>query len=141
MRLFALVITAISHSILLNPRSGPLHFMLWLPKLLADALSPLLVVWHLLVGLTGLKRRDWLLVLIGGMGTAVSLKHFTDTTTPQENEIDVLKLTRDWVRSLSRDVVARHFIALVTELSTVSKIHRSTIPIKPRPRNNQVRNG
>ena len=86
MRLFALVIAAIAHSILLNPHNGPLHFLLWLPKLLADALSPLLFVWNIIVSLVGLKRRDWFLVLLGGMGTAVSLKHFTDTTTPHENE-------------------------------------------------------
>ena len=86
MRLFALVIAAIAHSILLNPRNGPLHFMLWLPKLLADALSPLLAVVSAFIGLVGLKQRDWLLVLLGGAGTAVSLKHFTDATTPQEND-------------------------------------------------------
>ncbi|MCZ7667809.1 MAG: hypothetical protein M5U34_11640 [Chloroflexi bacterium] len=46
--------------------------MLWLPKLLADALSPLLMVWSVIVGLVGLKRRDWLLALLGMTGTAVS---------------------------------------------------------------------
>ncbi|MBE2222076.1 MAG: alpha/beta hydrolase [Anaerolineae bacterium] len=86
MRLFILVIAVIAHTILLNPRSGPLHFLLWLPKLLADALSPVLVGWHTFVVLMGLKRRDWVLLLLGGMGTAVSLKHFTDVTTPQEND-------------------------------------------------------
>ena len=86
MRLFILVLAAIAHSILWNPRNGPLHFFLWLPKLLADALSPLLMVWHAIVGLVGLKRRDWALVLLGGMGTAVSLKHFTDVTTRHEDD-------------------------------------------------------
>ena len=86
MRLFVLLLAAIAHSILLNPRSGPVHFLLWLPKLLADSLSPVLIVWHMIVGLLGLKRQDWVLVLLGGMGTAVSIKHFTDVTTPQEND-------------------------------------------------------
>jgi acetyl esterase/lipase len=85
-RLFAFVVAVIAHSILLNPHNGPIHFLLWLSKLLADALSPLLVVWHAIVGLVGLKRKDWLLMLLGVTGTAVSLKHFIDVTTPQENE-------------------------------------------------------
>lgn len=106
MRLFALVIAAISHSILLNPHSGPLHFMLWLPKLLADALSPLLMVCNFLVGLLGLKRRDWLFVLIGGMGTAVSLKHFTDTTTPQESDF-VAAFGTNWQARIPADTQAK----------------------------------
>ena len=109
MRLFALVMAAISHSTLLNPRNGPLHFMLWLPKLLADALSPLFVVWNFVVGLTGLKRRNWLLVLVGMMGTAVSLKHFTDTTTPQEN---------DFAEAFGTDWQARIPAAAQAKLST-----------------------
>lgn len=86
MRLFALVVAVIAHSILPNPHNGLLHFLLWLPKLLADALSPLLVIWNFFVGIMGLKRRDWLLVLLGGTGTAVSLKHFTDVTTSHEHD-------------------------------------------------------
>jgi acetyl esterase/lipase len=85
-RLFAFVVAIIAHSILLNPQNGPVHFLLWLPKLLADALSPVLVVWHTMMGLVGLKRKDWLLLLLGMTGTAVSLKHFTDVTTPHEND-------------------------------------------------------
>ncbi len=88
MRLFALVVAAIAHSVLLNPRSGLLHFLLWLPKLLADALSPVLAFWSAFVGLVGLKRHDWLLLWLGLAGTAVSLKHFTDVTTPHENDFD-----------------------------------------------------
>ncbi len=86
MRYFALVVAAIAHSVLLNPQNGPLHFLLWLPKLLADALSPLLMVWSVIVGLVGLKRRDWLLALLGMTGTAVSLKHVIDVTTPHERD-------------------------------------------------------
>ena len=103
MRLFAFVIAAISHSILWNPRNGPLHFLLWLPKLLADALSPVLAVWHLIVALVGLKRRDWLLVLIGGMATAVSIKHFTDVTTPHEKEFTEA-FGSDWQSQIPRTI-------------------------------------
>ena len=106
MRLFVMVIAAISHSILWNPRNGPLHFLLWLPKLLADALSPVLAGWHLIVALVGLKRRDWGLVLLGGMGTAVSLKHFTDVTTPHEKEF-VQAFGSDWQAQIPADISAK----------------------------------
>ena len=106
MRLFALVIAAISHTILWNPRNGLLHFLLWLPKLLADALSPLLTIWSAIVGLVGLKRRDWLLLLLGGMGTAVSLKHFTDVTTPHEHDF-AEAFGLDWQTQIPVDIQSK----------------------------------
>ncbi len=106
MRLFALVIAAIAHTILLNPRNGPIHFLLWLPKLLADSLSPMLFVWNLIVGAAGLIRRDWLMLFLGGMGTAVSLKHYTDVTTPQENDF-AEAFGPDWQTKIPPEIQAK----------------------------------
>jgi acetyl esterase/lipase len=106
MRLFAWVIAAISHVILLNPHNGPLHFLLWLPKLLADALSPLLIVLNAVMGVAGLKRRDWVMVLLGFVGTAVSLKHFTDVTTPHDNDF-AEAFGADWASHIPASTKAR----------------------------------
>ena len=65
MRVFGLIMAFVTTTTLLNPRSGPLHFLLWLPKLLASALSPLVVAASWLPILVGRRRHDPLLVGLG----------------------------------------------------------------------------
>jgi len=83
-RILGLVVTVIAASSLFNPRSGPLHVIFWLPKLLATALSPLLALAGWLLALAGRRRRDWLLAALGLTGTAVALRHFNEITRPRD---------------------------------------------------------
>ena len=40
----------------------------------------------MVAGLVGMKRHDWFLIVLGGIGTAVSIKHFTKITKPHEDQ-------------------------------------------------------
>ncbi|MGB5060189.1 MAG: hypothetical protein WBO48_15935, partial [Candidatus Promineifilaceae bacterium] len=87
MRVFGLIMAFVTTTTLLNPRSGPLHFLLWLPKLLASALSPLVVAASWLPILVGRRRRDPLLVGLGITSTFLALRQLAAVTAPREAEL------------------------------------------------------
>jgi acetyl esterase/lipase len=88
MRLFSLVLLLLSASALINPRNGLIHFFLWLPKLLAVALSPVLALASGLMALLGRREEDRLVVGLGLMGTAVALQQFIAVTEPHDAAMD-----------------------------------------------------
>jgi acetyl esterase/lipase len=83
MRYLSFFLTLLAATSLVSPRNGPLHFLLWVPKLLATALAPLLALASFLLTLLGGRRRDWLLTGVGAAGTAVALRHFLAIVAPR----------------------------------------------------------
>ncbi len=106
MRKLSLFLTLLAATSLVNLRNGPLHFLLWLPKLLATALSPLLALASGLLALVGLRRRDWLLVGLGMGGTAVSLRHFLAIATPRHADMSVA-FGPEWQKRLPPQIATR----------------------------------
>jgi acetyl esterase/lipase len=84
MRPITLFLTLLAATSLVNPRNGPLHFIFWVPKLLATALAPLLALASGLLTLLAWWRRDWRMAGVGAVGTAVSLNHFLALATPHD---------------------------------------------------------
>ena len=77
--------------------------MLWPIKLLGDALSPIFAVVSSVIGLFGLKRRDWVLMILGGLGTAVSLKQIVEITKSQDEQFDAI-FGRDWQNKIPQNI-------------------------------------
>lgn len=106
MRRIALFLTLLAATSLVNPRNGPLHFLFWVPKLLATALAPLLALASWLLTLLGWLRRDWLLAGLGAAGTAVALQHFLAIATPRD-AIMADAFGQDWETRLPPEIAAR----------------------------------
>ncbi len=86
MRLFAIVLAFLTALLRFNPRSGALHIALWLAKLLAAALALPLALLNGGMALLGIKRRDWVLLLAGGVATAVSTHHIITATRSRDQQ-------------------------------------------------------
>lgn len=106
MRVFGLIMAFVTTTTLLNPRNGPLHFLLWLPKLLASALSPLVVVASWLPILVGRRRRDPLLVGLGISSTFLALRQLSAVTAPREANL-VEAFGADWEAKIPQVMRAR----------------------------------
>ncbi|MFO7540183.1 MAG: alpha/beta hydrolase [Chloroflexota bacterium] len=106
MRYLSFLLTLLAASSLVNPRNGPLHFLLWAPKLLATALAPLLALASFLLTLLGWRRRDWVLTGGGAAGRAVALRHFLAIVAPRRTLMSDA-FGPDWEARLSPDIAAR----------------------------------
>src|SRR5688572_15161920 len=85
-RIASLLITLFASFILYDSKDGVIQGILWGPKLLASALSPVLACLSVIYTLLGLKRRDWLLVAAGGLGAAITLRHLQRVTASHDHE-------------------------------------------------------
>ena len=85
LRLLSILTTLFTYLILFHPNDGPIQMMVWGPKLMASALSPLLaLVGTVFVGL-GLWFNDWLMAGIGMIGAVIAIKHVIDITTSRDD--------------------------------------------------------
>jgi len=85
LRLLSILTTLFTTLILFHPNDGPIQMMVWGPKLLASALSPMLALAGLLFVGLGLWSNDWLMIGAGAIGAAIAVKHVIDITTPHDN--------------------------------------------------------
>jgi acetyl esterase/lipase len=69
---------------LVHPRDRAVKALLWLPKLLAGALSPILAIIGSLGAVLGLARRDWKLAGAGILGAGLAARFVQDV--PNSNE-------------------------------------------------------
>jgi acetyl esterase/lipase len=106
MRYLSFFLTLLAATSLASPRNGPLHFLLWVPKLLATALAPLLALASFLLTLLGGQRRDWLLTGVGAAGTAVALRHFVAIVAPRRALMSDA-FGPDWEARLPPDIATR----------------------------------
>lgn len=83
-RFISLLTTLFTGLILVHPRYGAWQALLWGPKLLASALAPHLALLGGLFSLVGIRRRDWLLSIVGLVGTTVAAKHTFEVTKPRD---------------------------------------------------------
>jgi len=83
-RILTLLTTLVASLILFHAKDGALQTLLWGPKLLASALSPLLAFLSSLLAVLGFKRRDWFTVGLGLTGAVIATKHVRDVTTSRE---------------------------------------------------------
>ena len=81
-RLLGLVSLFVSLLTLIRPRTGWMSLLLWMPKLLAGSLAPVGVVIGAFSSLVGLVRRDWPVVIAGGLGTFLSARYVRVVTAP-----------------------------------------------------------
>ena len=79
-RISSLVIALLAGLILFNPRDGRTHALVWIPKLIVAAFSPLLVLLGIISTLLGFLRKDPLALGLGVFSTMVSAKHISDVT-------------------------------------------------------------
>ncbi len=100
MRLFAVVLVLITALLRFNPRSGALHIALWLAKLLATGLVLPMALLNGAMALVGVKRRDWLLLLAGGAGSAIATHHLINVTRSRDEQF-ADAFGDDWQQQLS----------------------------------------
>jgi len=99
-RFFTVVLALLTALLRFNPRSGGLHIALWLAKLLATGLAlPMALLNGWMVGL-GIKRRDWLLLLAGGAGSAIATHHLITATRSRDDQF-ADAFGNDWQQQLS----------------------------------------
>ncbi len=100
MRFCAIVLTSLTALLRFNPRSGALHIALWLAKLLATGLVLPMALLNGAMALVGVKRRDWLLLLAGGAGSAIATHHLINVTRSRDEQF-ADAFGDDWQQQLS----------------------------------------
>jgi acetyl esterase/lipase len=105
-RSIGLITTLFTSLILLHPKDGALQGLLWGPKLFASALAPLLALLSGLLSVIGIRRRDWLLSIIGLLGATVAAKHTFEITKPRDLDF-AAAFGPDWESRISDDLQAR----------------------------------
>ncbi len=88
-RLASYISLFFSALILIHPAPGWLKIWMWVPKLLASALSPFLAIAGAFGALLGLIRRDRKAVLAGLSGAAIAAQHVANVTAPHDGFLQV----------------------------------------------------
>ena len=82
-RIVSLVVALLTSLILVNPRDGRKHALVWIPKLIIAAFAPLLALLGAISAVVGFFRRDLLAMGFGIFSTMVTAKHIISVTAPR----------------------------------------------------------
>lgn len=105
-RLISLIMALLTGLLLLNPGHGRSHALVWIPKLIVAAFSPLLALLGGISTLTGLLGKDPLLTGLGMFSVVTNTKHITSASQPR-TEFEKT-FGRDWEAQVSPHI-RRHF--------------------------------
>lgn len=104
-RLISSLSAFLSALTLLRPRSGTLRVLLWVPKALAEAQTPLLALMGAVGAISGLAFKDALAALAGIFGFVTSLRHVVRVTAPH-GEFDRV-FGEGWEAQVPSDMVSK----------------------------------
>lgn len=83
-KILAYLSAALGTILFIRPRDRALNIFIWLPKLIAGALSPILGLAGALGALLGLFRKDWNLALAGLVGAGTAAKFVSEIPNGQD---------------------------------------------------------
>jgi acetyl esterase/lipase len=88
----------------IRPEDNSKRTLLWIPKLLAGALSPVLGITGALGALLGLIQRDWKLLGAGILGAGLATKFIADIPNPQDQFTNAFGV--DWQARIPASIQA-----------------------------------
>jgi acetyl esterase/lipase len=104
-RIFSLAVALVTSLIVFNPRDGRQHALVWIPKLIVAAFSPLLALLGGISALAGLLRKDPLSLGLGLFSMMVGTEHIARATAPREGFEKAFG--RDWEWRIPLSVQAK----------------------------------
>ena len=112
----------------LRPADSSKKTLLWIPKLLGGALSPLVGITGLWGALLGLTRRDWKLAGAGILGTGLAAKFIADIPASQEQfEAAFGNNWQEQVPATLQSLMPRHRISLPVRAARKVEFQRDVI--------------
>ena len=81
-RLFSVFIALLTALTLYYPKTGGIHAVVWIPKLISCALAPLLTLLNGINALVGFVCKDILLIGAGAVGAVIAARHVEQAITP-----------------------------------------------------------
>jgi acetyl esterase/lipase len=92
-------LSAVSGMLLfIRPRDSAVNTLLWIPKMLSGALSPILGIVAGLGALLGLSKKDWKLASVGVLGAGLALRFIGDI--PNASDQFAAEFGPDWQERL-----------------------------------------
>lgn len=102
LKLFTYLSAVLGVLLFLRPKDSAANTLLWMPKMISGALSPILGVTGLMGALLGLVRRDWKLAGAGLLGAGLAARFIADIPTAEDQFSRAFG--PDWQASLNPDL-------------------------------------
>ena len=108
MKIFGAFVAFLTFALYYRPRTAAGAIILWMPKLISGALTPVQALLGLVIALVGLARRDWRLAGTGAGAAALNAAHIADVARDRTGQFDAA-FGPDW-RTRTPPELARGFL-------------------------------